>query len=341
LDNNSDKIRILFRADGDNKIGLGHIYRCIAIADRLREFFECYFVIRQASAELEKSISKISNLFVIESFENYDDDAEYLVINIINKYKINIVTLDGYYFNTSYQKIIKKKCDAILISIDDDHPFHYFSDIVINHSGGIVSDKISKEIYTKTYLGYDYLMLRKEFIKSIKKEKKICGIKTILICFGGADPEDFTGNIVNCLKDQRSIQKITIVVGAAYANLAKLKNNIAAYKHIVIKSNLDAIELVKVMRNTDMAIVPASTVSLEAFASKMILITGMTADNQKYIYEGLIKENTVYGIEKFIDLTCITLLNVINQASMKFNNYLIKPINTVNVSLEELYKSMA
>jgi UDP:flavonoid glycosyltransferase YjiC (YdhE family) len=38
---------ILFRADGDAAIGSGHLRRCLALADRLREWgYECLFVCR-------------------------------------------------------------------------------------------------------------------------------------------------------------------------------------------------------------------------------------------------------------------------------------------------------
>ncbi|MDB5222992.1 MAG: Spore coat polysaccharide biosynthesis protein predicted glycosyltransferase, partial [Chitinophagaceae bacterium] len=47
------KSHILFRADGNSKIGLGHVYRCLAIAERLSEHFNCYFAIRQQSSELK------------------------------------------------------------------------------------------------------------------------------------------------------------------------------------------------------------------------------------------------------------------------------------------------
>lgn len=336
----NNKSRVLFRADGNNEIGLGHVYRCLAIAERLNENFDCFFAIRQPSIELRNIINKFAILVLLNEYENLQDEAKDLAVNIVSKYKIDIITLDGYNFNTAYQQVIKEKCKSVLISIDDDQPFHYVSDIVINHAGGINSAKISKESYTKLFLGYDYLLLRKEFIKLLKKGKTIKGISSVMICFGGADPNDLTEKILDCLKNENKLKKIIVIVGASYTQTEKLKHSIAGYSHVEIKNNLDAISLAELMFNTDLAIVPSSTIGLEAFASGMILLTGTTANNQQNIYKGLIKEDTVIGVGDFNQLICEELLGKINGANEKFSNYTFISKSKSNDALYELYKSL-
>lgn len=339
MDNQQHKKRILFRADGNTEIGLGHIYRCLAIAERVNEKFDCFFAIRQPSEEIKNIIGKSSAIVELDQFENYLMDAQEVALNIIPRYKIDIITLDGYYFNTEYQKTIKKNCKSILISIDDNHPFHYVSDIVINHAGGVDTDMISKESNTKLFLGYDYLLLRKEFIKLLHTEKKISGIHSVLICFGGADPNDFTGKTLDCLINEKNIHKIIIIVGASYTQTINLKKLVAEKRDVEIMSNLDSEILAEVMNNTDLAIVPASTISLEAFASKMIIITGMTADNQKNIYQGLIKEDTVLGIGNFNRLTCEELRNSVAEVFKKFTGFTFNKRSNNSDSVLEVFKS--
>lgn len=335
-----NKKRVLFRADGDSKIGLGHIYRCLAIAERLNEHFDCYFAIRQPSNELKDQICKYSNLIVLNQYEDYEFEVEDILASVILNYKIDIITLDGYYFNTNYQKKIKELCNkCVLISIDDYQPFHYVSDIVINHAGGVDASIISKEPYTLLFLGYDYLLLRNEFIKTLSINRKIVGINSVLICFGGADPDDFTKKITDCLKCQKNIKKIIIVLGSSYSNKEILEQSIHMYSHITIMNNLNAETLAEVMINTDLAIVPSSTIGLEAFASKMIMITGMTANNQESIYNGLVKEDTVIGVD-FQQLTCDSLLKNIYKASIKYLNYTAYCKSSIDDSVLKMYKSI-
>lgn len=335
-----NKARILFRADGNNEIGLGHIYRCLAIAERLHYDFDCFFAIKQPSIQLKNIINKFSNVIVLNEYKDAIEEAEDLAKNIIVAYKIDIITLDGYNFNTEYQKIIKENCKSVLISIDDDEPFHYVSDIIINHAGGVDVNKISTESYTKLFFGYDYLLLRKEFIQLMNKKRIINGIRSVLICFGGADPNDLTGKILNCLKNENKLKKIIVVIGASYTQTEKLKKSIAEHSHVEIKNNLDSNTLAELMFKTDLAIVPSSTIGLEAFASKMILITGMTANNQQNIYKGLIKEKTVIGVYDFNQLTCEELLGKINKANKKFSNYTFISKIESNDAVAELYQSL-
>lgn len=339
IENNNRK-RVLFRADGDSVIGLGHIYRCLAIAERVNVYFDCYFAIKNSSNKLIKIISKLCTPIILEQFKSYSYEAEKLAADIITQYKIDIIVLDGYSFDTSYQKIIKKKSKSILISIDDDQPFHYVSDVVINHAGGVSKEQISKEDYTKLFLGYNYLLLRKEFIQAFNTVRKISGINSVLICFGGADPHDITGQILNCLKHEKYIRKIIIVIGASYLKLKELEKSIDGYNHVEIKSNIGVKEMVLTMSNVDLAIVPSSTIGLEAFASKMILITGMTARNQKNIYNGLIKEKNVVGIGDFNTLNCPNLLQNITNIASKFNNYTFNSEDKLNDNIVSLFKSL-
>lgn len=330
---------ILFRADGNGEIGLGHVYRCIAVAERLKESFNCFFIIKQPSSELVAIIEKVATVIVLDGFKNDIEEAIYIATTIIPLHEIHIVTLDGYRFNTAYQKIFKERCDSVLVSIDDDQAFHYVSDIVINHAGGVNSSMFSTETYTRLFLGYNYLLLRKEFIKSLQQKKDISDVHSVLICFGGADPDDLTGKVLNCLKDNQSIQKITIIIGASYTQLENLLRITGGYKHINIQSNLDAKSMADIMFETDLAIVPASTVGLEAFVSKMVLITGMTASNQINIYNGLIKEDSVIGIGSFNLLSCESIQKAVNEATNKPRGLLSMSKNQINNTLPELYKS--
>lgn len=330
---------VLFRADGNSQIGLGHVYRCLAVAARLSQDFNCYLAIRNPSIELKNSITGTATLIELDEYETYLEEANALV-DIATSYDVRIITLDGYYFNTAYQKVIKEKSKAVLISIDDDQPFHYLSDIVINHAAGIDARKFSKAEYTKLFIGYDYLLLRKEFIKRLYKEKKISAIHSILICFGGADPGDFTSKTIECLLNEKSFSRITIVIGSAYNKTDDLKKMILGHAHIRMESNLNEKEMSELMFGSDLAIIPASTISLEAFACKMVIITGITADNQRHIYEGLIKEDTVYGIGDFNSLSCAGLLSIIEQASNKFKNYIFISERKDGDLLADLYKSL-
>tara|TARA_B110000503_G_scaffold131871_1_gene207071 strand:+ start:1329 stop:2357 length:1029 start_codon:yes stop_codon:yes gene_type:complete len=334
-----NKKRVLFRADGNYKTGLGHVYRCLAIAERININFECFFAIRAPSDKLKNELSKYSKVIILNQKRDYEEEVEKDLLSIIFNLKIDIITLDGYSFTTNYQKKIKQLSKCYLISIDDHQPYHYVSDMVINHAGGFDSNVISKENYTSTFTGHNFLLLRKVFLKNLNITRKFNGIHSVLICFGGSDYEDFTLSIFNCLKDKHTINRISIIIGAAYLNKDMLLQSVRKYPQTEILENLNSEELSNIMLKTDLAIVPSSTIGLEAFATKMIVITGATSNNQELIYNGLINNITVTGVN-FEKLNCKYLSDIINEISVKFSNYTIFSEKKIKDSILDLYKSI-
>ena len=51
----------------------------------------------------------------------------------------------------------------------------------------------------------------------------------------------------------------------------------------------------KLMSNSDFAVVPSSTISYELAASRCIIASGYTSNNN-YIYNGLLKKNLIFGL---------------------------------------------
>ncbi|MEO9256910.1 MAG: hypothetical protein ABI207_00935, partial [Crocinitomicaceae bacterium] len=99
--------RILFRVDGGKTIGLGHVVRCLALADLLKTKFEIIFVLQETAKDVIDLIeSKSYSIISIPFIDDYTMDNQ----NFIKYIQSNdIVVLDGYHFKTDYQKTIKNK----------------------------------------------------------------------------------------------------------------------------------------------------------------------------------------------------------------------------------------
>jgi spore coat polysaccharide biosynthesis predicted glycosyltransferase SpsG len=48
--------KVILRADGNSEIGLGHVYRSLALAEMLNEDFETVFLIKKPLKELKRTI---------------------------------------------------------------------------------------------------------------------------------------------------------------------------------------------------------------------------------------------------------------------------------------------
>lgn len=281
LTSKHNKTHILFRADGNSKIGLGHVMRSLALAEMIGEDFKTIFVIKNPEIKLAETIRQTCDELV-----DISDESEF--IDMLKPDEL--VVIDGYQFKGSYQKEIKKKAKA-LIAIDDKADLHFYSDLIINHgSAGINYDK---EPYTKILYGSKYLLARKPFLNAAKQSRKVTTANSLFICLGGADPFNHTIKILKAGLACDHINTIHLVVGSAYkfdSELDAISKNISIQKKIVKHQNLDAVKMVEIMRQCNIAVSSASSISLELCCVKIGLLIGTVADNQSEINK-LLEEN--------------------------------------------------
>lgn len=300
--------KVILRADGNAKIGLGHVYRCLAIAERLKNHFSFHFAIQNPSQDLKRLIAEHSQVIELKETSDYGQEVKKF-LNILRSENMDIVVLDGYNFDTDYQLSIKKARYKV-ICIDDDQPFCYASDVVINHADEMLQSKILTEPYTRVYTGLKYSLLRAEFVALESCSRHIDKIESVFVCFGGADPGNNTIKAVQAAVDV-GMKKVVVLTGAAYDFREDLKRMYQDKDIVQLYSNLDANGIIKLMRSCELAIVPASTIALEAFTAKMFLLTGTTASNQRYILDGLTKHQSVFNVGDFNAVSKLELKKLI------------------------------
>lgn len=269
--------KILFRADAGQSIGYGHFVRTLALADMLKDDFDCVFY-TQTPTEYQKG----EMAAVCPSVELPADESRFDLF-LEDLKGDEIVVLDNYFYTTEYQKKIKSK-GSKLVCIDDMHDKHYVADAVVNH-GMATSDMFDCELYTRLCLGPDWSLLRRPFIVPIKsKERK----RQIVVCFGGADPQHLTDKVVSYLYELNVDYKIVVILGDA-ANLTEENR-----QRVTIKHNLTAQQMADLFEASSIGILPASSVAKEAISRGMKVISGYFVDNQQVGYErSFIRQNSI------------------------------------------------
>ncbi|MEN7552011.1 UDP-2,4-diacetamido-2,4,6-trideoxy-beta-L-altropyranose hydrolase [Rapidithrix thailandica] len=283
--------KVVLRADGNAKIGLGHIVRSLAIASMLKNDFFCEFAIHSPSEHIKKQL-----LDVCESVIEIDNVPQAFFDYLTGD---EIVILDGYHFDTNYQKAIKAK-GCKLVCIDDLHDKHFVSDVVINHAPGVRIEDYSVETYTQVCLGPDFALLRPSFLKLAGTERKINRIDTVFVCFGGADPKNITEVVVKKLLEYSQFTHILVVAGSAYKGGESLD--------ILVQDNLDRLTrynavdektMIKLLQESQLAIVPASGILFEVLSVKVPVISGYYIENQQAIYQGFLNQQVIFDAGSF------------------------------------------
>ena len=284
------KKKILFRADGNSSIGLGHLYRLFSLVEMLKEDFEGIYITRSSST-LSVIPEEYSTVTIPEDI-SIDKEPDWFA----NQYDNNkyIIIADGYQFDSIYQKKIKEKGFS-LVFIDDLAEEYMYADLVINHSPGLKVSDFKSEDYTRFALGTKFGLLRPVFLETAKHIREITHIDSAFVCFGGADKFNLSLKSVQALLRTDQIKQINVVLGAAYQDkeLYELEKQFPQRLHIY--KNLSEIELNELMLSCNFAIAPASTICYELCCVKMPILGGYFVDNQELIYKGFLEGNAIFG----------------------------------------------
>ncbi|WP_241559141.1 UDP-2,4-diacetamido-2,4,6-trideoxy-beta-L-altropyranose hydrolase [Chitinophaga barathri] len=284
------RTKILFRCDGSQQIGLGHVVRSCALAMMLGEKFECSFFIRDPSPALSRYIKEAG--FALTSLPGtvIEEEAAAWAEHLEGD---EILVLDGYAFNTRYQQLLKTKGNKI-VCIDDIHAYKFVADIVINHAPGVDESMYSLSEGGKLFTGPQFALIRKSFLQQALNGKKKGTDDTIFVCLGGADPSNTTLSVIQNIytRAQHLTRNITVnlVLGSAYKYEDTLALQETGMVQLNIFRNLSAELLIEVMQRCSIAICSASTICFEyAAVSTGTIFLCKTADNQAEFYTHMLQ----------------------------------------------------
>jgi UDP-2,4-diacetamido-2,4,6-trideoxy-beta-L-altropyranose hydrolase len=272
------KATIVFRADGNSEIGLGHVMRCVALCEMLQDVFYVKFAIQNPSAPILQLLqSAVSEVIPLPETKNHREDAAHF-LTVLSKE--DIVVLDGYAFDAAYQKAIKQQCRS-LVYIDDLVSGHQYADVLINHNGLVQAADYDASAGTTFLLGTGYALVRKVFFdkRTANKDAGNKIKKTILINLGGADPDNISLKIVHALLAVQANYSITLILGAANKNGESFKP-FQASPDVIIKRSLSAEEMIDEINSCTVAIVSCSTIAYEVCILNKPFIGVLTAANQ-------------------------------------------------------------
>ena len=290
--------KICFRADGNEEIGYGHVMRCLALAEMLKDTFSCCFITRYSPQILKDEIKSIcQHCHIIQKIVvDVESEIEFILEKCGHQ---AIVVIDGYNFDSEYQKLLKVR-NFKVVAIDDHQPFHYYADLVINHSGSIDKSNFSLEPYTALKTGPEYAILRSPFLNEAKIQFSAkANLSTVLICFGGADPHDF---LFKSLQICLSLEFENMIAVTTNNNKSRNKfEQLGTDGRVTLYENLSSIKIMELMKKADLGICPSSTISIEACAVRLPICTGYYVDNQKGIYDSLINNRAAFGLGNLLN----------------------------------------
>jgi len=271
-------MRAVFRVDGGREVGLGHLVRSTALAAALAERgVEPAFA--TVSPEAARWLAERGREVVrLAAMPGGPEDAA-AVADLVRRRDARLVVTDGYAFREEYLGRLAAT-PARLVSIDDLAAWPFPSALVVN--GGLAALSLRYDVgpSTRLLLGPDYLLLRPEFRRSpveIRAEAE-----RVLACFGGADPDDHSGLLLDMWVRLGRPPALEIVVGHAYGaeRTARLQVR-AAERGARVSVDLDAAALVRLAASSDLAVVSAGMVACETAALGLPMLLAIVSHDQR------------------------------------------------------------
>lgn len=276
-----EKTKLVMRADGGLGIGMGHIVRLISLANFLRKEFHICFVLITYSDEVLNVLYE--HKYMCSTFHN-----EHLFISSLNGNEI--VFIDSYTSQSNELALIKAKGCRLIFINDLVRQDLRSCDLVINHTPGYERSDFNVSPNTILLLGQEYCLIRDEFYR-VSRRRVISEIKTITISLGQSDSGLLLNKIVDLCYNVWQSSRINVLSGP---NI--ISEDLRSSERVTLLNNLNVQDMVALFDNTDLAIVPVSSLYMEALSRGSIVLGGFFAENHMFVYNQLVgKEIIVEG----------------------------------------------
>mgnify|MGYP001431599667 FL=1 len=193
-------MNILFRCDGSVEIGMGHVVRCLALANELKDKYDCNITFAMRKLDL-------GNKKVLESFSVITANSEDIKLNYVDwltksildtKTEILILDVRDGLLSSDLKKI-KIETGVKLVTIDDPEEKRLEVDLAFYPPVPQVKEMNWTNFKGKLYSDWKYVILRKEFLNSISSPEN--DFTNIFVSMGATDPKNMTNLVVDSLNN--------------------------------------------------------------------------------------------------------------------------------------------
>lgn len=319
---------VVIRADANSKIGMGHVMRCLSVADALVKRGEevlfvtaddtpvplltkkgiPYRVLHTDYADMEAELPKLWNAL---SELPQGSGAALLQRN-------TSILVDSYYVTEKYLAALKSRITTIYM--DDIYAFSYPVDMLINYN--IYGEEMGYEkdaafADTKLLLGTEYVPLREEF--SAAEQQRTAANCGILITTGGSDSFNLAGQLLmEAMKyDALKEKEYHVVSGSLNPHIGELQA--LAEKHENIHIHCNVTNMAELMAENEVALSAGGSTLYEFCAMGVPVIAFSFAENQERLVQTFVKrgiaqyggnyrtdgnkmiQNTIAGLETLLE----------------------------------------
>ncbi len=296
-------MRLLIRADGDERMGTGHVMRCLALAQAWQEAGGTagYVVASVTPALQNRLLAENMAVYPITAVPGSPQDATQLVA-IAQETQADWLVVDGYQFDGGYQTAVSHSNIPLLWIDDFGHAAPYTASFILNPNiYGSPALYPQRHPTTGLLMGCDYCLLRREFWQwrgnlPQRTQRAQSGEKVyrVLVTLGGSDPDNVTEFLIGALAQVKLPLEVVVVVGGSNPHVARLETAVSHTPHIQLQRNVT--NMPDLMAWADIAIAAGGSTSWELCLMGLPTLMVILADNQEKIVQGLEQAGIVVNL---------------------------------------------
>ena len=272
----------IIRADGNAKIGAGHLMRCLAIAEAVRKLPDGPEILvlcaEEDSAKLASDKGFRTGVFYTD-YQRMEEEISLWPQWITDEE--NTILVDSYHVTDEYLKGLQSFGRVCLV--DDMQNHVHPVDVVINYN--VFADRaVYQRLYggqVQFYLGGAYAPLREQFQNvnySVREQ-----VEQVLITTGAGDADNIAGDILDQIYREDLIYHV--LVGRFSPHLAGWQKRAEECTNIQV--HFDVQDMAGLMEKCDLAITAGGSTVYELAAVGVPFIVFSYAENQELLVEYL------------------------------------------------------
>ncbi|MBI3636424.1 MAG: UDP-2,4-diacetamido-2,4,6-trideoxy-beta-L-altropyranose hydrolase [Candidatus Rokubacteria bacterium] len=278
---------LLIRVDGNETIGMGHVMRCLYLADELRTRGSAAieFVTKQSAASVGQIEGAGYRAHVLPADIEWADEIV-AVATWIGSSRVTAVITDLRWPEAGYLSRLKST-GALVVVIDEWGDKKIVADVLTNGTAVSAWHRYTTEEPVVSYLGVRYALLHPSFADAHRRERQIPAVgRNVLIALGGDDPYRLTVKVMKSLESVVGSLSITSIIGPAFIDEADIRAVAAVSRHryTVLKNVSNMAEL---MCAADVALVGGGLTALETACTGTPALIVCEVDHQVDTAEAL------------------------------------------------------
>ncbi|HAT1798050.1 UDP-2,4-diacetamido-2,4,6-trideoxy-beta-L-altropyranose hydrolase [Legionella pneumophila subsp. fraseri] len=314
-------MKISFRVDASDNIGIGHLKRCQVLAKQF---------IKKGSEVTFFSTRETQQFLPVNS-----DDIQYQFIEdfwstsfLQQALKSDLFIIDHYELGIEFEQEISQKLDANILVIDDFNHRPHYCNYFLNQNYGFTPESYEGLIpdFCKLFLGPTYALLD-EIYSQCRRDKFFPGnkVENILINFGGTDPYHLCTFAFEAIKDLGYKSRIDIVLGHSLQQKKVLERLIQNITHQVVIH--DYIPLAPLISRSDLIIGAGGSSCWERCCLGKPSIIISTSLDQVLVAESLDNASALIYLGHYDMIDRQKLANVISEIA---NNHILRNLIAAN-----------